>query len=118
VLVDGKVLIQIARPGEQATPDGGRRPDGVVILPSGAVMNWVNDPRKMTLGKNVIAYRADGKVMEAEAVLKALAKPKGVAVFVRADVSKSKPEAFYLGLLREDTIALVAEEKDIFPTEP
>jgi hypothetical protein len=118
VLVDGKVLIQIARPAEQATPDGGRRPDGVVIQPSGVVMNWVNDPRKMTLGKNVIAYRADGKVMEADAVLKALAKPKGVAVFVRTDVSKAKPEAFYLGLLREDTIALVAEEKDIYPTEP
>ncbi len=118
VLVDGKVLIHIARPTEQATPDGGRRPDGVVVQPSGAVMNWVDDPRKMTLGKNVIANRTDGKAIEGDAVLKALAKPKGVAVFVRTDVSKSKPEPFYLGLLREDAIALVAEEKDIYPTEP
>ncbi|HLW65569.1 MAG TPA: hypothetical protein VKS79_09645 [Gemmataceae bacterium] len=117
-LADSRVMIQIARPSEQATPDGGRRPDGVVIQPSGMVMNWVNDPRKLTLGKNVVAYRADGKVMEADALLKALAKPKGVAVFVRADVSKSKPEAFYLGLLREDTLVLVAEHKDIYPTEP
>lgn len=119
VLVDGKVRIQIARPIEQATPDGGPRADGVVIQPSGKVMNWVNDSKKMTLGKNVIAIRANGKIMEGDAVLKALAKPKGVAVFVRSNISsKTRPELFYLGLLREDTVALVAEQKDIYPTEP
>jgi hypothetical protein len=117
--VDGKVLIQIARPVEQATPDGGPRADGVVIQPSGSVMNWVNDSKKLTLGKNVIAFRTDGKVMEPDAVLKALAKSKGVAVFVRSNPSNTtRPEAFYLDLLREDAIALVAEQKDIYPTEP
>ncbi len=118
-MVDGKVLIQIARPVEQATPDGGRRADGVVIQPSGMVMNWVNDSKKMTLGKNVFAFRADGKVMEADTVVTALAKAKGVAVFVRANVSNlTRPEAFYLGLLHDGTVVLVAEQKDIYPTEP
>jgi hypothetical protein len=118
-MVDGKVLIQLARPVEQGTPDGVRRADGVVMQPSGTVWNWVDFPKKMTLCKNVIAFHADGKVVEPDVVVKALAKPTGVAVFVRPNVSKeTRPEAFYLHLLREDTIVLVAEQKDIYPTEP
>jgi len=56
---------------------------------------------------------------EAEAVLKALAKPKGVAVFIPSrKAGSAKPDPFYLGLMREDTIALVVEEKDWSPEEP
>ena len=42
-----------------------------------------------------------------------------VAVFVRSKKDDpAKPDPFYLGLLREDTIALVVEEKDWSPAEP
>ena len=52
-------------------------------------------------------------------VLKALAKPKGVAVFVRTKESDpTKPEPFYLAFLREGTIVLIVNHKDIYPQEP
>ena len=84
-------------------------------MPPYSVMRWL-EMRKLTLGKTVQAYHQSGKPAEAEAVLKALNKPKGVAVFVRPKAAK--PEAFYLGLLREDTLALVVESKDLYPLVP
>jgi hypothetical protein len=114
-LVDGKVVIRIYNPVEQGA---GPLVVGEGIqgsLPAYTVMRWL-EMRKLTLGKTVQAYRTDGKPADAEAVLKALAKPKGVAVFVRAKAAK--PEPFYLGLLREDTLALVVESKDLYPQEP
>ena len=42
-----------------------------------------------------------------------------VAVFVRSKKDDpAQPDAFYLGLLRGDTLALVVEEKDWSPAEP
>ncbi|HLW68334.1 MAG TPA: hypothetical protein VKS79_23660 [Gemmataceae bacterium] len=62
---------------------------------------------------------SDGKPADAEAVLKALAKPKGVAVFIRSKKDDpAKLDPFYLGLLREDTLALGVEEKDWSTGEP
>ena len=112
--VDGKVLIRIDHPVEQ-----GAGPlvtgDGIGSLPAYSVMRWL-EMRTLTLGKTVQAYHQSGKPADAEAVLKALAKPKGVAVFVRAKGAQAEP--FYLGLLREDALALVVESKDLYPLEP
>ena len=112
--VDGKVVIRIDHPAEQ-----GAGPlvhvEGGGSLPPYSVMRWL-EMRRLTFGKTVQAYHTNGKPADAEAVLKALAKPKGVAVFVRPKTAK--PEPFYLGLLREDTLALVVESKDLYPLVP
>jgi hypothetical protein len=81
-------------------------------------MKWFN-LRKVTLGKTVQVFRANGKPAEPSFVLKALAKPRGVAVFIRTQGSDpAKPDPFYLALLREGTLVLVVSEKDIYPQEP
>jgi hypothetical protein len=115
---DGKVVIQIAEPVEQGGPGGQRVGDGVRSLPATTVRKWWN-LEKVTLGKTVQAFRVDGKPAEPAAVLEALAKPKGVAVFVRTkDSDPTRPEPFYLALLREDTLVLVVNATDIYPKAP
>jgi len=112
---DGRIIIEIAEPVEQGAGPLVHSP-GVGSLPATMVMNWVAF-KKFTLGKTVLALHVDGKVAEPEMVLKALAKQKGVAVFIRANV-QAKPEPFYLSLLREETIVLVVGHKDFYPVEP
>jgi len=116
---DGKVVIQIAKPVEQGGSGVAVRSEpGVKSLGATTVMKWDN-LQKVTLGKTVQAFRVNGDVAELKAVLKALAKPKGVAVFVRTkEGDPAKPDPFYLALLREDTIVLVVSEKDIYPQKP
>ena len=104
---DGKVVIQIARP-EYVAP---RRP-----VPDEA-MKW-QSLRSVTLGKTVRAFGVNGKSVEPKAVLKALAEPKGVVVFVRFHEPLSDPDPFYLGMLREGTIILVVNGGDIYDLRP
>jgi hypothetical protein len=116
---DGKVVIQIAKPEERGGLGGrGGFEPGVKTLPATMVLKWSN-LRKVTLGKTVQALRVNGQRAEPTFVLKALGKPKGVAVFVRTrDSDPAMPDGFYLALLREDTLVLVVNEKDIYPQEP
>jgi hypothetical protein len=116
---DGKVVIQIAKPEERLGRDGARGLEpGVKSLPATMVMNWSN-LEKVTLGKTVQAFRVSGQRAEPKLVLKALGKPKGVAVFVRSRESDpAMPDPFYLALLREDALVLVVNEKDIYPQRP
>ena len=65
----GKVLLQIAQP-EYIEP---RQADAA------EAMRW-RDLKVAELGEAVHAFGVDGKRMDAKAVLKGLAKPKGVAV--------------------------------------
>ncbi len=59
------------------------------------------------LGKDIRAYRPDGKPADAKQVLKALSKPGGVMYFVGHDKAKPiQPDPFYLRLLREGSVAL------------
>lgn len=70
----------------------------------------------LTLGKQVRAFRSDGKIADSSAVLKALAKPVGVFCLVRcAADAPTEPDQFYLGMLREDRVILVADSNDIDP---
>lgn len=116
---EGKVVIQIAQPIEQADGGGpGGFEEGVRSLPPDTVMRWSN-LRKVALGQTAQAFRANGQRAEPKAVLKGLAEPKGVAVFIRTKESDPrKPDPFYLALLREETLVLVVNNKDIFPQEP
>lgn len=116
---DGKVVIQIAEPVERGGLGGrGGFEPGVKSLPATRVMKWSNLP-KVTLGKTVQAFRVNGERAEPKSVLKALAKPKGVAVFIRTkDNDPPSPDPFYLALLREDTLVLVVNHKDIYPEKP
>jgi hypothetical protein len=115
----GKVVIQIAKPEERGGIEGrGGSEPGVKSLPSTTVMMWSN-LRKVTLGETVQAFRVNSERAEAKSVLKALANPKGVAVFVRTKKSDPpRPDPFYLALLREDTLVLVVNDKDIYPEKP
>jgi hypothetical protein len=116
---DGKVVIQIAKPEEQGSHGGrGGFEPGVKSLPATMVMKWTN-LRKVTLSKTVQAFRVNGERAETKSVLQALAKPKGVAVFLRTKESDpTRPDPFYLALLREDTLVLVVNDKDIYPEKP
>jgi hypothetical protein len=51
-------------------------------------------------------------------VLKALAKPKGVAVVFGASSDPLTLDPFYRELLREGTIILVVKGEDIFNAKP
>lgn len=116
---DGKVVIQIAKPEERGSRSGpGGFEPGVKSLPATTVMKWSN-LRKVTLGKTVQAFRVQGERAEPKSVLKALGKPNGVAVFVRTKESDpTRPDPFYLALLRENTLVLVVNDKDIYPDRP
>jgi hypothetical protein len=109
---DGKIVIQIAHQ-EYVAPRKS--------VPREA-MRWKNW-RPVTLGKTVRAFRVDGKPMEPMAVLKALAEPKLVAVFVRQHIPSrprdlSDPEPYYLEMLREGTIVLIVTGEDIYHLKP
>ena len=69
-----------------------------------------------TLGKDIRAYRPDGKRATPQEVLKALAKPRGVTYFLGHDRAKPvQPDPFYLGLLREGSIALAFDRPRLAP---
>jgi hypothetical protein len=109
---DGKIIIQIAH--QQYV-------DPRKAVPREA-MQWENW-RPVTLGETVRAFGVDGKALEPKAVLKALAEPKLVAVFVRQHIQSrpkdlSDPEPYYLAMLREGTIVLIVTGSDIFPLRP
>jgi hypothetical protein len=72
-----------------------------------------------TLGKDIRAYRPDGKRALPREVLKALAKPRGVAYFLGYDKGKPvQPDPFYLGLLREGSIGLAFDRPELAPPMP
>jgi hypothetical protein len=109
---DGKIVIQIAHQ-EHIDP---RK------AVSREAMRWENW-RPVILGETVRAFRVDGKALEEMVVLKALAEPKLVAVFVRQHIPNrprdlSDPEPDYLAMLREGTIVMIVTGSDIFPLKP
>ena len=72
-----------------------------------------------TLGKDIRAYRPDGKPATPREVLSALAKPRGVAYFLGYDKGKPiRPDPFYLGLLREGSIGLAFDRPELAPPTP
>jgi hypothetical protein len=72
-----------------------------------------------TLGKDIRAYRPDGKPAAAREVLNALARPRGVAYFLGYDRAKPvRPDPFYLGLVREGSIALAFDRPELAPPPP
>lgn len=85
--------------------------DGVVVTKS--VMMW-GKPVELELGKKVQAIRLDGTAASPDEVLKALAKPAGVACFLTWPGFPAKPDPFYLSVLKPGSVVLVIEEKDIF----
>ncbi len=82
---DGNVVIQIAKPIDQSASRGPPNlGPGIRSLPPPPVMKWRN-LEKVILGKTVRVFRVNGKPAEPDYVLKALAKPRGVAIFVRTE---------------------------------
>jgi hypothetical protein len=73
-----------------------------------------------TLGNDVRAYRPDGKPASPQEVLNALARPRAVVYFIGRDKAKPvQPDPFYLGLLREGSIALAFDRPSLAaPGEP
>jgi hypothetical protein len=104
---DGKVVLRIASP-EYVAPR-----KAVAAEP----MRW-RELKRVTLGETVHAFGVDGKRVDAKAVLKALARPAGVAVFVRYQRPLLEPDPHYLDLLREGTLALVVAAEDISDPVP
>jgi hypothetical protein len=72
-----------------------------------------------TLGKDIRAYRPDGKPAAAREVLNALAKPRGVAYFLGYDRGKpAEPDPFFLSILKEGSIALAFDRPALAPPVP
>jgi hypothetical protein len=72
-----------------------------------------------TLGKDIRAYRPDGKPAAPREVLNALAKPCGVAYFVGYDKGKPvQPDPFYLSLLKQGSIVLAFDRPELAPPMP
>jgi hypothetical protein len=68
------------------------------------------------LGRDIRAYRPDGKPADPKEVLKALAKTRGVAYYLGYDKAKPvQPDPFYLGLVREDSIVLAFDRPELAP---
>jgi len=106
--MDGEVVIQIMRP-EYVAPRKAVHPEA---------MEW-KSLRPATLGKSARAFWANGESMKSDAVLNALTKPRGVAVFVQyAGDEPMKPHPFYLAMLHEDTCVLVVEGNAVFDLRP
>ena len=81
-------------------------------------MEWVN-MRKGMLGETVQAFKVDGRPVGPKALLKALAEPRGVAVFMRSYTNDPRtPPPFYRALLRKGTILLVARAEDLYHPKP
>lgn len=111
--VGGKIVIQPFRPGTVPPPVDRKEKPGERYA-----TEWV-PLRKVTLGETVHVFGTDGKPVAPQAVLKALAKPKGVAIFQRSyDNDPQVPHAFYRDLLREGTLILVARHDDLFNPKP
>ena len=64
------------------------------------------------VGKGVAVLGADGKAIDSKDLLKRLAKPTAVAVFVFPPEVESKPDPFYLGVLREDIVVFAVPSKE------
>lgn len=106
-----RVIVQIARPGPKPPPTDRRQP---FVLE----LEWVN-LRKVTLGETVQAFGVDGKPLDAKAVLKALAEPTGVAVFLRTyTTDPTTPAAYYRAMLREGTVLLMVRGEDLYYPKP
>lgn len=109
----GKVVIQMSRPGPVPPRNDGKAQPG-----DRPITEWV-PLRKVTLGETVQAFGVDGKPVGPKAVLKALAKPKGVGVFMRSYANDPlTPPAFYRELFREGTLLLVANARDLYNPKP
>jgi hypothetical protein len=106
--MDEDVVIQISRP-EYVTPPN-------VLHPGARV--WKN-LRPATLGNSARVFRSNGDPMKPDDVLKALAKPTGLAVFVRYTRDElTKPDSFYLAMLHEETCVLVVDAYAILDLRP
>jgi hypothetical protein len=109
----GKVVIQMSRPGLVLPPDDGKARPG-----DRSMTEWV-PLRKVMLGDTVQAFGVDGELVGPKAVLKALAEPKGVVVFIRSYANDPPtPAPFYRTLIREGTIILVVRADDIYNPKP
>jgi hypothetical protein len=63
-----------------------------------------------TLGKDIRAYRLDGKLADPKEVLKALGKRRSVVYFLGYDKAKPvQPDPFYLSVLEKGSVVLALE---------
>jgi hypothetical protein len=101
---DGKVVVRFSLPVE--VPDGADfvgGPERKPVIGARTKMGWF-DVHLAADGKAVRALTADGKAIDAKALLKRLAKASRVVLFQ----GQADPDQFYLGLFREDVVLFVA----------
>ncbi len=69
-----------------------------------------------TLGKDIRAYRLDGKPADPKEVLKALGKRRSVVYFLGYDKAKPvQPDTFYLSALEKGSVVLALEVPERSP---
>lgn len=106
------VIVQLFRPGPTIPPEDPQAPYDRYRL------EWVA-VNPVTLGKTAHAFGTDGKPLDARAVLRCLAQPKGVAVFLRSYPNDPEtPAEFYRCLLRPGLVILMVKPQDIYNAPP
>jgi hypothetical protein len=109
----GKVVVQLYQPGPVTPADLPKVKSGDRYETEWVPLN------KLTLGETVKAFGVDGKPIEPKKLVQALAKPKGVVVFLRSYANDPLvPPAFYRELLREATVILVAAPDQLYNPPP
>jgi hypothetical protein len=111
---DGKVIIEVFELRETMRM---KMPKGADVFIEKRNWSWLATG---TLGKEIRAYRPDGKPAAPKEVLNALVRPRGVTYFLGHDRAKPvQPDPFYLGLLREGSIGLAFDRPALtLPGEP
>ena len=111
---DGAVVVRFTMRGThtkvvQVEQDGKKVTKNVVELA------WVDSSDVKVDGKNFAVLGADGKAIDPKDLLKRLAKPTQVAVFKFGPKGESKPDLFYLRMLREDVVVFAASYEKFRP---
>jgi hypothetical protein len=112
---EGRIVIQLWRAGPVPPPV-----DGNVEPKPGDrhKTEWV-PLRPVTLGETAQAFGVDGKPLGPKAVVQALAKPRGVVVFLRSYANDPLTIApFYRDLVRDGTLILTVNPADLYNPPP
>jgi hypothetical protein len=91
--------------------------DGNTIVQQKAVKKWSEAPGDVKVdGKVVRVLGTDGKPIAPKTLLKRLAKPELVAVFMFNPGEEIQPDPFYLKMLGKDVLVFAAPYENLAPT--
>lgn len=99
---DGELVVRISAPAVRLQERDANNPRG-----RGWMQCWA-ESFPLVLGRQVQAYSTSGRLLDKQAVAKALAQPTGVVCFERLHPDDAEnPDPAYASLFRDDVVLLV-----------